>query len=269
MKALAYVHGPERVHRLGRAFAQGCKRHGIACELREVSRMKREAADVVWLYGLGPALPVFESYAGATRVIGDKGYFAEYATTKFFRVSVNAQQPDAHLRRRPHPADRWQALGIAAAPMATRGDYVLLCGVSPKQASRHGVPYGAWERAAFAALSAVTDRPIFVREKPGNPPIAGLPRLPDMPASKAIRGAWAVVCKTGNIGVDAIVEGVPVLAESGPGRVYFGEQAIEALAPLSAADRIRALSDIAYWQWTADEIARGELWEHLRVEGFV
>lgn len=271
MRAIAYGHGPARVHALAQAFAQGCKRHGVRCDVRDISELRREDADVVWLYGLGPARPIFDLYEGALRLVGDKGYFAERGPRGYVRVSVNAQQPDAHLRLRPHDPDRWQRLGIAVDPVRERGDYILLCGLGPKQADRHLVGYGEWERAMYARLREVTDRPILVREKPKNPQIAGLPRSTHRTTAEAIRGAWAVVCKTGNIGVDAIVEGVPVIAESGPGRVYYehGIEAINEIQPLPTCSRLRALSDVAYWQWTPAEIARGDFWANLMAEGLV
>lgn len=271
MRAIAYLHGPARVHVLANSFAQGCSRHGVVCEVRRVEELGNERADVVWMYGLGPARPVFEAHAGSVRLVGDKGYFAEYVRTKYFRVSVNAQQPDAHLRLREHPSDRFDALGMNVPPVKDRGEYILLCGVGKKQNQIRETEYGSWERATFERLRKITDRPIFVREKPGCPAIEGLPRASHHLNSEAIRGAWSVVCLTGNIGVDAIVEGVPVIAESGPGAAYFkvALDDIEAIQPLSATERISALSDIAYWQWTPEEMSAGMFWEHLKAEGLV
>lgn len=253
---------------MGHAFRLGCKRHGVQCDVLRVG--KKTDANVIWLYGMGPALPAFEMHPGAVRIVGDKGYFAEQAHgPKHFRVSVNAQQPDRHLQLVEHPTDRWQALGIDTQPASERGDYILICGIGPKQCKLKGVQYGQWERETYRKLKAATDRPIFCREKPKNPRIDGVPRLSDMPASAAIRGAWAVVCMTGNIGVDCIVEGVPVIAEGGPGSVYYrGElSAIDNIQPITAATRLQALSDIAYWQWTLAEITAGDLWANLRTEG--
>lgn len=268
MKAAAFFHGPPRIHAMAEAFRLGCKQHGIKCDTLQIGQ--RTDADVVWLYGLGPALPAFEMHPGAVRLVGDKGYFDEYVKKpKYLRVSVNAQQPDKHLRRADHPADRFNALGINVAPVTQRGDYILLCGIGPKQCARHGLQYGQWERETYRKLKAATDRPIFCRQKPGNPKIDGIPQIQDGPASAAIRGAWAVVCMTGNIGVDSILEGVPVIAEGGPGSVYHHHplSEIDTIQPLPPKTRLQALSDIAYWQWTLDEIRNGDLWTNLRNEG--
>lgn len=244
MRAVAFVHGPRRVHELGNAFKQGCGRLGIDCALVDFEKSaKRPEADVVWLYGLGPAKPVFEHYAGkAKRLVGDKGYFAEYASRpKFFRYSIDSQQPtQAMVRNRPD--DRWRALGINVT--STSGSYTLICGMGPKQCERLGLGYGDWERAKHKELGGV------VREKPKNPPIAGVPRCKASSATEAIRGAKLVVCKTGNIGADAILHGVPVQADAGPGALDW-------------KSREHALSNIAYWQWTVEEIANGLLMRDL------
>lgn len=244
MKAAAYVHGPERVHRLGRAFAEGCKRHGIPCEVLPVSD-KPINVDLVWLYGLGPAKSVFDAYEGkAKRLVGDKGYFAEYADRhrKFFRYSVDSQQPTQAMVK-DRPGDRWKAFGLNVEPVKTLGDYTLVCGMGPKQCARLGLEYGQWEReqCKHGAL---------VREKPKNPRIPGLKRCNARSASEAIRGARLVICKTGNIGADCILHGVPVKADAGPGALEF-------------KSRDHALANIAYWQWTVDEIAAGELLANL------
>jgi hypothetical protein len=245
VRAAAFVHGPKRVHDLGNAFVIGCKKLGIECSLIDFEKSaKRPDADVVWLYGLGPARPVFDFYAGkATRLVGDKGYFAEYATgPKFFRYSIDSQQPTQAMVR-DRPLDRWEALGIIKVD-PTIGSGTLICGMGPKQCERLGLKYGDWERSKHKELGGV------VREKPKNPPISGVPRCNAKTATEAIRGSSLVVCKTGNMGADAILHGVPVMADAGPGALEW-------------KSREHALSNIAYWQWTVEEIANGLLMRDL------
>lgn len=271
MIALAYWHGPERIHKMALAFATGCRVHGIPCEVLHISECGHKQADLVWLYGLGEAKRAFDFHQSAVRLVGDKGYFAGLVSERYIRISVNAQQPDKHLRLRKHQPDRLNKLRLNVEPVTNRGEYVLLCGIGPKQCGIQTLAYGQWERAAYERIKQVTDRPILVREKPKNAQIAGLPRCPKAVTADSIREAWAVVCLTGNIGVDSIVHGVPVIAEAGPGSVYYRAalEQIETIQPLSAAERIAALSDIAYWQWRRDEFSSGALMDHIKREGLV
>lgn len=270
LKALAYWHGPNRIHKMALAFQTGCQARSIDCEVRKVSEYRGETADLVWLYGLGEALPVFKGTEGAVRLVGDKGYFAGTGIDKHIRVSVNAQQPDAHLRLRPHSPERFAALGIDTQPVKERGDYILLCGIGRKQCQIQGFHYGQWETQTLEKLRKLTGRRILMREKPKNPPIPGAERSAHASTADAIRGAWAVVCLTGNIGVDAILQGVPVIAEAGPGAVFYKNtlEDIETIKPISLEERRAALSDVAYWHWKRSELSTGEFIDHLRAEGF-
>lgn len=289
--AIAYRHGPARVMALAQAFANGCARHGVECVMRDVHpSVTAEEADVVWMYGLGPALPVFNAYEGrALRVIGDIGYWRELMphvvpTKRYVRIALDGQQPDAHLQRRRHAPDRFNALQLGVGghaarmqlkvePVAHRGRAILVCGCSEVDAARNGFAYGEWETAIVKRLQALTDRPIVIREKPKNAPIVvrGARRCTERECWKAIRSSWAVVCRSGNIGADALLHGVPVWAERGPGAVY-GLRSLDHIAHAeapAAEDRINALADIAYWQWTGEEMAQGKLMQHLENEGLI
>jgi hypothetical protein len=222
---------------------------------------------------------VFDAYAGlATRVVSDLGYWREQhhalaLNRRPMRIAINAEQPDDHLRLRHHPPDRFQALDLRVEPVRQRGQHILLTGLSTVQAALHGFAYGEWEADTVAVLREYSARPIVVRTRPSHAPlnIPGTNRCTDRDIGPAIRRAWAVVCYTGNVGADALLHGVPVIAKRGPGAVYYRTtlEAIDSAAPLPAAARLRALSDIAYWQWTPDEFASGALWQHLCNEGVV
>lgn len=278
-RAIAYFHGPERVSDYARAFQAGCRRHGVECALRCAEPFEGpEPADVVWMYGLGSTRAVFNAYeGGARRVVGDVGYFRELMPgtprqKRYIRVAVDAQQPDRHLRLRAHPADRFERLRLSQYPrVETRGGHILVCGYSAAQAGKFGTEYGRWERETVTKLQAITRRPIVVREKPKNEPldIPGTTRCTDDKCWQAIRKAWAVVCRSGNVGADCVLHGVPCFAEMGPGAVYHRQpiEEIDDARQLTPDERMTALSDLAYWSWTQDEIAAGLLWANLKLEG--
>jgi hypothetical protein len=224
------------------------------------------------VYGI---LPIFSEYFGRKLVVTDRGYWQENAYLRpahqrHYRIAINGPQPDVRIRLFEHPRDRFDALGLEVEPVSSRGDYVLVCGHSPEVAQYYGLRYGEWEADTVRRLRKITQRPIVVREKPPCEPlrIEGVERDRSRNIGDAIRSAWSVVCKTGNVGADAILHGVPVFAESGPGRLYHREplERIDSVQPLNGAQRIAALSDLAYWQYTPEEFSSGVLWDHLRKE---
>lgn len=277
MRVLAYAQSGYSAE-LAQAFVCGAKRHGAAAEVRDAATFERpEACDVIWLYGLIPLQGIFDAYRGrALRVTGDLGYWRERACElpidkRPVRIAIEAQQPDRHLQRRVHGPERFAALALNVQPVRERGEDILVTGSDAEQAQFYGSAYGEWEGETCVRLLHITARPLVLREKPGSPPI-GIRHVghciePD--AARAIRRAWAVVCRSGNIGADCLLHGVPVFAEAGPGAVYYRApiEQIDAAQPLDAYKRISALSDLAYWQWTMEECAAGELWSHLLTEG--
>lgn len=279
MRAIAYCTAGYSAD-LAHAFADGCARNGVRCELRDIHFFDGPRyCDVVWMYGLHDTRKIFDAYAGkAQRVTGDLGYWRERASElplnkRHIRIAVEAEQPDAHLALRAHPSDRFEALQLGIEPVQLRGEYVLVTGHCPIQAQRNGFEYGQWEAQQVERLRWTTLRSIQVRAKQNCEPLSikGATRNTDKEASSAIRNAWAVVCRSGNIGADAILHGVPVIANSGPGAVYHREQLhqINDLWPLDAPTRLRALSDIAYCQWTEEEFGSGAMFAHLQTEGLV
>lgn len=276
MRALAYASSGYSCE-LAEAFANGCRRYGVTCEVRLLEQFKGpEPCEVVWLFGLIAMARVFDAYRGrALRITGDLGYWRERASAlsiknRPVRIAVEAQQPDAHLRLHLHSPDRFWMLNLGISPVFERGAYILVTGHCAEQARYLGYAYGEWEAKTVVAVRRLTDRPIVVREKPSSDPlrIDGTTR-DSSSAADAIRNAWAVVCCTGNIGADAILHGVPVFAQSGPGAVYYRAplESIEQARPLDAYRRIGALADLAYWQYSLEEFERGALWSHLLLEG--
>lgn len=283
-RALAYFHAPvPRVRGYAEAFAAGCRVHGVECDLRRSEEATVEPdVTVVWHYGHGlghrgaPMLGgiPFQAYAGhAVRVGGDAAVWGRLTKRSAIRVSVEDRQLPAEFLRRDRAYDRFLALGIDVEPVAQRGDYVLVTGRSSADAGTVGEPYGEWERAICARLRAVTDRPIVLREKPRNPriEIPGVAHDVSPSCDAAIRGAWAVLCRSGNIGADAVLHGVPVWAESGPGAVFATctPETVEEAQPLDPDARRSALANLAAWNFSNEAIARGDLWAHLRDEGVI
>ena len=272
MKALVYV-GNE----VGAALAQGCARHGVAAGLRRSDALP-ESCDVVFIYGVASRL--FSAYEGrALRVVVDLGYWRERVSElpvqqRHVRVAVESVQPDWHLRLHRHSPDRFERTqAFHVKPLEARGDAVLVCGHSPQVAAMYGKDYGEWETRAVKAVANVSLRPIRVRAAPTclPLPILNVTHCCARSIGEALREAFAVVCMTGNVGADAILYGVPVYCEAGPGAVYGALPLdwIDDALPLPERTRAQALADLAYWQWTPAEIAAGELWAHLQREGLL
>lgn len=136
---------------------------------------------------------------------------------------------------------------------------ILVIGTSPKSQK---LDARGWASQKIRQLRRQTTKPIWYKYK----------RTPDkgIPADKIIGGdifdvlpqVSMVVCKHSNVAVDATLMGVPVVCEDGAGaaiypKSFWGQQP-------SYEKRVEFLQNLAWWQWSTDEIRSGKCWEWLR-----
>lgn len=79
-----------------------------------------------------------------------------------------------------------------------------------------------------------------------------------------LTGAWAVVAFNSNAGVEATLAGIPAFAAD-PGAMGYSilNHDLSTIESPAMPDRTGWLYDLAYTQWTLDEIAAGMAIEHL------
>src|SRR5690554_1980529 len=190
---------------------------------------------------------------GAPVLTMDWGYFKRVNSrdehgTGHWQVGVGG------LNRLPEfacPPDRFEALGIAVAERGGNPDgYVLVCGQVPGDAA-HGLGYEGYTSWLRDVLSRYPDA--VYRPHPAGAPLFSYPRTDTGPLADALAGARQVVTYNSNVGHDALLAGVPVIAE---GRAAYAELCGEELPSL--ADRLAYFHRAAHGQWTVAEMETGE-----------
>lgn len=266
------------------AAAEGVRRLGIEVDCLHVDDYVEPTHDVAVICGRrGRGLQVYREYREAGRHVVqlDLGYWRRTALPEdggryagYMKVSVDHHHPTAYFQRRKHPPDRFAALGVSIRPRRgqsalERDGVIILAGMSAKGAWVYDMVPEEWERRAVARLRAVTSRSIIYRPKPS---WAGAGRIEGTTfgggkgdVEDALAGAWAVVTHHSNVAVDAVVAGVPVVAEDGVGLAVSPRPLESVEDPWFPAEeeRMQFLYDVAYCQWTMTEIADGLAWRHL------
>lgn len=149
------------------------------------------------------------------------------------------------------PPDRFDALGVELVERGGDPDgYVLVCGQVPGDAA-HGLGYSGYEEWLRDVLSRYPDA--VYRPHPAGAPLYSHPVTHEGPLADALSGARLVVTYNSNVGHDALLAGVPVIAE---GRTAYKEMEGESLPNLVA--RRAYFSRVAYGQWTVAEMVTGE-----------
>lgn len=88
------------------------------------------------------------------------------------------------------------------------------------------------------------------------------------PISEALGNAWAWVTHHSNSAVDALLAGVPAHCEMGAAAAL--SIPLDQIAePVLPAGRDQFLADVAWLQWSLDEMRSGAAWAHLKDRGLV
>lgn len=202
----------------------------------------------------------------------------------FYRVGIGgAFGDDADFCNENSPADRWveqaSATGTTLEPYRKTGKHVLLVCQVPLDDSLRRASMTEWIGDSARKIRSLTDRPIHVRLHPGTDfsfvsetesvlmgirkarllPIRGKPIAEDL------RNCWACVTYSSSSAIDALIAGVPPICMS-PASIAFGlcsNSLQDVNAPLEPK-REAWFRDLAYAQWSIEEIEQGRPWMHLR-----
>lgn len=190
----------------------------------------------------------------------------------FHKVAVDGREPGSYFRRN-FPGDRFARTGLTIAPWRQVGNHILVAGMSEKSARTRGYAPQQWEAFAIRTLQGIyPTRPILYRPKPswtGASPIIGAAYSPaSVPLEEALRGAWAVVSCHSNVAVDALVAGIPIYVEGGVA-ADFSTPLDQLATPRMPEGREQLMADIAYAQWTPEEMRSGECLQYLINQGII
>lgn len=250
-----------RLHWLAQ-FQAGLKRHGVNLEIQPSAEYQPTDLAVLWsAYDI--RIIAAQRRAGADYLIMERGYVRrmEYASLGF-----NGLNGEADFVNADSPADRWLMLDIEMKPWKMSGDYVLLCGQKPGDASLHGrQPQQEYPQLAIE-LANIHRRPVYWRPHPEPARPLQVPlEAHTRPLDEALAGAWCVVTLSSNVAVDATLSGTPAITLDTRSMAYTitRHDLMCSLVPWRP-DRRQWAYNLAYAQWTAEEIAAGEAWAHLR-----
>lgn len=278
--AIYEVHTRHRSRSVCQAMLAGINRIGDRARIIPESSYKRPIpGNVAVFYGLqGRCVDVFRDYraAGQKAVYVDLGYWGRRYGGRFngfHKVSVGDRHPTAYFQNRQHDSARFQVFEIPVRPWSRDGKHILVAGMSDKGARAEGFLPEQWERRVIEKLRRVTDRPIIYRPKPswlGSHPIqgAGFDRS-DRSISEALIDCYAVVTHHSNASVDGLLAGVPSFCIDGCAAPLSLRDFSKIEEPLYPDGREQWAADLAWTQWSIEEMSSGAAWRYLKDEGLV
>jgi hypothetical protein len=183
-----------------------------------------------------------------------------------YAAGFNGLNGRADFRNKNMGPERWESFGVQLKPYS-RGEKVVLCGQVPWDASVDHTDHKAWIVETAQKLKAMTTRTIVFRPHPlaisHLPAITGL-EYSIAPLSEDLKNAHCVVTFNSNSAVEALVEGKTVFAfDEGSMCWELANKNLADLENLNYPNRQQWARDLAYCQWTPDEMRQGLAWKHL------
>lgn len=276
--AVYHIPGHKRSSLVATSMLEGIRRSGDQVRLLPSYSGRSSDADIAVFYGFDRQLQrVFNSYRSANKtvVFVDLGYLGRTDGGRFsgyHKVSVNSRHPTAYFQKQPHDSSRLDRFGINVKDWR-QGTPILIAGMSAKAALASGFEPQQWETMAIATIRRRTDRPIIYRPKPswlGATPIPGsLFAHSRSDIVESLNDCYAVVTHHSNVGIDALIAGVPVFCSEGVASPLALSDLTKIEMPRRDGDRHQLLCDLSYCQWTIGEMIQGLPWQHLRNEGLI
>lgn len=275
MRVRFFASNKEREVNLGEAFCAGAALHRVKAEVHELSATPDlKGCHVACMVGV-KSKRLFNACieAGVTPIMLDKGYIrsrrADARTWEYWRVSVAAHHPTANIAQLHMPEDRWKALGLEEKAWRRSGFQIVIAGSSAKYHDFYDLPDPTtWAADVAAAIRERTDRPIVYRPKPswdGAVPIPGTHFSgPKDSLESALANAWVMITHGSNASFEAAMLGIPSIVLGNGIAKPISSISLDDLAHPIMAKRKGWLANLAYFQWTENEMRSGQAWKHIR-----
>ena len=217
-----------------------------------------------------------------TPLIG-RGPVSDILEDDWYRIGVNGFLADTgNFNNVDRPSDRWEMISkqlkVNFKAWKKEGEYIVVALQLPGDASLRGTPIDKWAADVVAELRKHTNMHIVVRtpQLPREYDAYQIKRITDVGGVSIQQGtkdnliptldrAYATVTFSSGFGIDSVINGVPTIAmDPGSFAYELGNNKIENINNLKYPDRQQWLNNLAYAQWSGEEIKEGLPWKHLK-----
>lgn len=260
---LTNTHGNRRYRHIAEAMAAGIGVCGDVPFLHPLNSGRMGSCSVAVSYGWRHRCR-YQCYPHY--IYADLGYWCRKT---HYRMVVDGWSPDRYVRANL-PAHRFLSFGVQIQPVAKGGDTIIVAGSSSKAAAEHGFAFQQWEREVIGKLQGCGKR-ILYRPKPTDRMVPQ--RIPGAmldtgPLEESMARACGVVTHHSNVAIDALAAGIPTHCVTGAAAAF--SVPLEEIANCDMPDgREQFLYDVAWLNWSLDEMRAGAYWRHIKERGLV
>jgi len=248
-----------RVMDAQRAMYEGVRSLGHDIRLAEV---RYEPCDVAIVWGVTSTKFLSRSFyrdeiraAAPHCIVMERGYVRR---DTHYACGLGDGGGFADYKNANSPGDRWERLGVNLRPWRQDGEHWLVLGQVPWDTSVQNEGYERRVQEIVHLLENSQKRPVRLRKHPA---VVGKAK----PLVEDLRNCWATIALCSTAGVDSVIEGVPHIPLRRRSMVASLVQQWTLDEP-PMPDRTQWAHNLAYTQWTLDEMREGLPFQHLTKE---
>lgn len=266
MKAAITINHAEHQKTHGSWIKQGLERHGIECAYAAFDHVVGDAdMHVCWGWRQNKVKSHCRSN-GIPLLVMERGHIQP--RMEFTSCGINGLGNRARYPKAQDGGERWERrFSHHLRPWRDNGAYALICGQVAGDASIHGIDFRAWAQRACNVLRqagyAVWYRPhpLSSRHKDVFCPEGA--HFSTRSIEDDLNIARCVIVYNSTAGVEAALAGVPVIAMD-EGAMAWPVSSHILDAPLIRPDRTAWCHDLAWTQWSPEDLIDGTAWEALK-----
>ncbi len=246
----------------GRAFRSALDADGVTTHARE--RNKPSPDDVAVIWGWKQSRLHNQMLADKKFVIILELGFIQ-PRNQWVSIAVNGFNGRGHFAPASDNGARWEKHFSHHLKPWREGDdgYALVIGQVPGDAALHGQNVAAWAKSTTAELIRLGHRVVYRPHPKGPTPCPPGAELSSRSLEEDFAGAARVVVYNSTTAVESVLAGIPtVVMDIGSVAYPMASHALD--APLVRPDRTRWCHDMAWRQWTLEELANGTAWNHVK-----
>lgn len=263
MKIVVYHNGMHHQEERAYSFAKGCDEDVLVAKYG-----RHHDCDLAVFWGMHASRDV-RYHLRKTHtpfLVMERGYVGD--RFRYTSLGYNGLNNRGDFLNADCSPDRWNRLfAHHMKPRKEGGEYILLTGQVPGDASLKELGFPVDYDRIVRDIQAHTDRPIHYRAHPvrGFPCPNGAIDSTAETLEESMSGAHCVVTINSTTSVDATLYGKPCLTldrGSLAWDVTFHD--FSQIEKPPAFDRKQWAYNLAYTQWSPEEMESGEAWQHLR-----
>ena len=197
-----------------------------------------------------------------------------------WKMGINGINRDADFANQSYDDKRWPLFKLELKPWQKTGNVIVICGQHHTSEQWKGLPQPKnWCEQRIKEIRKYCDKPIVIRPHPRNvfdfdetkyPHVrVNLPKkdystYDDTDFKKVLRSTWAVVNHSSNPAIESILNGIPVFVSESSLCYDVGNHTLADIAQPAMPARQNWANQLAYTEWTTEEIGMGLPWKRIR-----